>query len=53
MGEMERLDAKPQPWEPKVTARTPIDPTAEPWGLPGPEEPSDPDRESGPAIRGR
>jgi hypothetical protein len=53
-GEMERLDAQAaHPWEPKVPAHPPIDPSDERWGLPGPEEPSDPDREGGPAISGR
>jgi hypothetical protein len=49
--EMEQLDAQTQEWQAKVTSRTQIDPSDEPWHLPGPEEPSDPDREGGPAIR--
>jgi hypothetical protein len=52
-GEMERLDAQAHHWEQNVPAHTPIDHSGEQWGLPGPEGPSDPDREGGPAISGR
>jgi hypothetical protein len=52
-GEMERLDARSHHWEPEVTARPPVDPTSEPWRLPGPDGPPDPDREGGPAISER
>lgn len=52
--EMERLEAQAnQHWEPSPPAHAPIDPGAEQWHLPGPEGPSDPDREGGPAITGR
>jgi len=52
-GEMERLETEPPHWEPHVAASAHLDPTSEPWRLPGPEGPSDPDREGGPAISGR
>jgi hypothetical protein len=52
-GEMERLDPQSHPWEPKVTARPPVDSSSKPWRLPGPKGPADPDRESGPAISER
>ncbi len=52
-GEMERLDAQAHHWEQNVPGPTPIDRSSEQLGLPGPEGPSDPDREGGPAIRGR
>ena len=52
-GEMERLDAQAHHWEQNVPGPTPIDRGSEQWGLPGPEGPSDPDREGGPAISGR
>lgn len=53
-GEIERLEVQARHhWDPNVPAHTPIDPTSEPWRLSGPEEPSDPDREGGPAISGR
>ncbi len=53
-GEMERLEVKAHHhWDPSVSAHAPVDPGSEPWRLPGPEEPSDPDREGGPAISGR
>jgi hypothetical protein len=53
-GEMERLDKQAaHHWEANVPAHNPVDPGAEQWRLPGPEEPGEPDREGGPAISGR
>jgi len=52
-GEMERLDAQAHHWEATASSHDPIDPSPEQWRLPGPDGPGDPDREGGPAIRGR